>query len=289
MDSEVAGDVELAEMGSLSNSSRLSRQEVPAETRQQYRSALFGRGSHGPILGPARTSDKPLACSLVCRNDKVPDMGPPWWFVSIEHEEELIELSTGDLFPSRVDLRVVEVRQGVLLSDADPVILLRLRVQDGRPVVVSASVLSVKPTGLTAADVRFPFDKLTRLVTEWVAKDVDRRLNPPPTAAEMLGEHLPKGEWTERNAAVGERASSSRRQRRPVTDARLQEVAAIYRRDTSGKPTEAVARACIVAYSTAARLVGQARERGFLPAYEPSKPAKVKQKRAGEPAARKGR
>lgn len=52
-----------------------------------------------------------------------------------------------------------------------------------------------------------------------------------------------------------------------VKDARLREVAAIYKA-AEGKPTRAVADGLPISYSSAARLVGEARRRGFLPPAE---------------------
>lgn len=65
-------------------------------------------------------------------------------------------------------------------------------------------------------------------------------------------------------AVVEARSADSR-----TNDARLHEVAEVYTAaQETGKPTEAVGHELFTSYSTAARLVMEARRRGFLPPAE---------------------
>jgi hypothetical protein len=63
-----------------------------------------------------------------------------------------------------------------------------------------------------------------------------------------------------------------------TTDARLQEVAEVYKAaQPTSKPTQAVQAALFTSYPTAARLVGEARRRGFLPPTDRKSPKRKDQ------------
>lgn len=78
------------------------------------------------------------------------------------------------------------------------------------------------------------------------------------------------GAWQGQGTAVLGSISEAYKLARPTDvrtkDARLREVATVYASaQETGKPTQAVRDALHMSYSTAARLVGEARRRGFLP------------------------
>lgn len=106
-----------------------------------------------------------------------------------------------------------------------------------------------------------PVGRCVQLAIGAVAK-VEDQAPPRPGArlsygGERPGTYAPAGVEAFKLA----RPSDSR-----TKDARLREVAEIYKAaEESGKPTQAVQDALYMSYSTAARLVGEARRRGFLP------------------------
>jgi hypothetical protein len=80
------------------------------------------------------------------------------------------------------------------------------------------------------------------------------------------GSPTTSAEWTsEQYRADVERVVRRSRRRNTITDEFLRDVARVYKANASSAPVEAVEEAFIVAYSTAARYVKLARDRGFLP------------------------
>jgi hypothetical protein len=194
------------------------------------------------------------------------------WFMVVIEEGELVELSDGDLFPNRLDVHLRKLSANGEPSDAALSVYLRLQVKIGRPVPVSVAVIRGDGAELSNSDLRFPLSRTVDWVIGQEKKRVHQRLNPPPALADLgpvsLARHT---EWGRARNAL--KASPKRR---AVTEARLAEVAAIYRQDTSGKPTQAVADALHMSHSSAARWVGLAREHNYLPPSGRSRKGKTK-------------
>jgi len=139
-----------------------------------------------------------------------------------------------------------------------PQVWIRFEVSQGRPEIAAVRVErrlgepEVSPTALS----RIPWQRIAdSLIGDLAGLAVTaRKLND--------GEDVPKGATT----AAGEAAVAIRR-RRTVTDELLQEVAAVYLADTTGKPTKAVAAHFPTSHRNATRYVAMARERNFLPEY----------------------
>jgi hypothetical protein len=194
------------------------------------------------------------------------------FFMVVIEEGELVELHDGDLFPNRLDVHLRRLSANSEPTDAEASVYLRLQVNVGRPVPVSVAIIRGVGAELSNSDLRFPLSKAVDWVISQEKRRVHERLNPPPALADLgpvsLAQHAVWGR--------AHNALSAPPKRRAVTEERLAEVAAIYSRDTSGKPTQAVAKALHMSHSSAARWVGLARQHAYLPPSGRSKKGKPK-------------
>jgi hypothetical protein len=168
---------------------------------------------------------------------------------------------------SRIDTREVaaQIERGEPHAPCPyigPVVTIEISVSDDRPVVDAITVRrnqredSPEVSGRVLAAI--PFTELTtraiqKLYQHAAAEDKGHRVSSFQEALEV----------SEEADAAADRATSIRR-RRSITDELLQEVAAIYSTDTTGKPTEAVAKALFTSHRNASRYAGLARDAGFL-------------------------
>jgi hypothetical protein len=147
------------------------------------------------------------------------------------------------MFPEAADVKVYD------LSDTSTVLTLRLRVLDGRPVLVGLEIGANGPQReLVAGDVRLPIRELTEAAVRAVAVEIADAAPHP-----FRRDPGPEGE-----------AALLARRRRAMTDDLLLKVAQVVR-DNPDRPTQQVSEQLNCSYRTAGRWVAAARERGHLP------------------------
>jgi hypothetical protein len=158
----------------------------------------------------------------------------------------LVELSDGTLFPEAVTATFIP--QGL-----SPFVEVSLEVQDGRPVLTRFAVVRRGPaTRVTASDVH---DLNVGEIVDGVIRALAAMAQADPNEVEM-GRAL-------RDEDAAERAASLANNRRPVTDAQLQQAANIARANPYD-PRKQVAEQLCTSERTASRWLAEARKRGFL-------------------------
>ncbi len=152
----------------------------------------------------------------------------------------------GPAFPAACDVWFVD------REDGGRRLTLSLRVIDGRPALVGLSVGPFAPT----------------IVREWTARDIHEL--PTDTLVDDAAAYIAANVADQRYEghgdpdAEGVAAVRVRRQRHPMTDDLLREVASVVTADRRGEPRRAVRNHFHTSERTASRWIALAKERGFM-------------------------
>lgn len=191
---------------------------------------------------------------------------PDRWFTVGEMGEE-VELGNGVRFPAWVNVAMTWRTRST-----QPLLNMRLEVDEGKPVLTFVSLRRaetgppITPTLLRS----LPLGEITEQAIQWVVTEAwarreqaAGRLRFPPQDPEDFDRLLVAWDRLEPNR---HQASQVRRMR-TVDDELLREVADVYSKDNTGKPTVAVAEQLYTSHRNATRWVALARRQGFLPPY----------------------